>query len=236
MIEPVAEASFKNKVKEASIKGTLLFELVNDVQRFSKKAKVNICCDLGGRDGGNLILLERYGVKYNEAYVIDLFPRPIFKNLKYIRLDLSKDNLPFNDSSVDLVLLIEVIEHLIDPDFCLKEIKRILSPGGIAIITTPNLAWWPNILLLASASQPIFTEVSSRKIYGRKGSVVGHLRVFTYLSLLEMLLDFGFKILKYKTVRTSVTEQLPKFLQIIDLLVHKFNKRLGCDIYCVATK
>ena len=38
----------------------------------------------------------------------------------------------------DIVLLCEVIEHLMDPHKCLDEIRRVLKPGGLAIITTPN--------------------------------------------------------------------------------------------------
>ena len=38
----------------------------------------------------------------------------------------------------DVVLLSEVIEHTADPRACLKEVARILKPGGAAIITTPN--------------------------------------------------------------------------------------------------
>ena len=38
----------------------------------------------------------------------------------------------------DVVLLNEVIEHTVDPCACLKEVARILKPGGAAIITTPN--------------------------------------------------------------------------------------------------
>jgi SAM-dependent methyltransferase len=38
----------------------------------------------------------------------------------------------------DLVLMLEVIEHLPDIPHSLREIARVLKPGGIAIVTTPN--------------------------------------------------------------------------------------------------
>lgn len=50
--------------------------------------------------------------------------------------------LPFKDNSFDLVTLIEVIEHVEDPELMLKEIKRVLKPDGLLHVTTAN-KWWP---------------------------------------------------------------------------------------------
>jgi ubiquinone/menaquinone biosynthesis C-methylase UbiE len=46
--------------------------------------------------------------------------------------------LPFHDKSIDLILCVEVIEHVINPANLLKEIKRVLRPRGKFILTTPN--------------------------------------------------------------------------------------------------
>jgi SAM-dependent methyltransferase len=42
------------------------------------------------------------------------------------------------DSSLDLLLCWEVVEHLLEPPIALAEMARILKPGGYALITTPN--------------------------------------------------------------------------------------------------
>lgn len=47
-------------------------------------------------------------------------------------------NLPFPDLKFDLVFSFQVIEHVWDDLSFLKEIKRVLAPGGLAILTTPN--------------------------------------------------------------------------------------------------
>jgi SAM-dependent methyltransferase len=47
-------------------------------------------------------------------------------------------NLPFRDASFDLVLMLEVIEHLADIPHALHEIARVLKPDGAAILSTPN--------------------------------------------------------------------------------------------------
>ena len=48
------------------------------------------------------------------------------------------EKLPFQDSYFDIVICGEVIEHLKQPENCLKEIKRVLKNGGVSLISTPN--------------------------------------------------------------------------------------------------
>lgn len=48
-------------------------------------------------------------------------------------------NLPFADSSFDAVGALQAIEHLVETEEFLREIARVLKPGGVAYITTPNV-------------------------------------------------------------------------------------------------
>ena len=50
-------------------------------------------------------------------------------------------SLPFATASVDFVVSSECIEHTPDPPQAIAEMLRILKPGGVLFLTTPNLVW-----------------------------------------------------------------------------------------------
>jgi ubiquinone/menaquinone biosynthesis C-methylase UbiE len=115
------------------------------------------------------------------------------RGLPVVRASADDGGLPLASSSVDVVIMSELIEHLVDPDNALDEAWRVLAPGGMLLLSTPNLAAWYNRVLLAVGVQPLFTEVSLRGIYGRPGKeVVGHLRLFTRRALIGLLEAIGF--------------------------------------------
>ncbi|QEV17942.1 MULTISPECIES: class I SAM-dependent methyltransferase [Streptomyces] len=112
-----------------------------------------------------------------------------------VRGELTDGGLPFADKTADAVLFSEVIEHLVDPDSALDELRRVLRPGGHLMLSTPNLAAWYNRGLLLAGVQPVFSEVSLRGIHGRPGKeVVGHLRLYTARALREFVAASGFTV------------------------------------------
>ncbi|WP_405613029.1 methyltransferase domain-containing protein [Streptomyces sp. NBC_00076] len=114
-----------------------------------------------------------------------------------VRGELTGPGLPFAADCADAVLFSEVIEHLVDPDAALDEIRRILRPGGHLMLSTPNLAAWYNRALLLAGVQPVFSEVSLRAVHGRPGTeVVGHLRLYTARALREFVTAAGFEVVR----------------------------------------
>lgn len=74
-----------------------------------------------------------------EVEACDLNPeRFVLKNIVCRKVDLSK-KLPYDNECFDIVLLVEVIEHLYDPEHIVSELGRILKRNGKLIVTTPNV-------------------------------------------------------------------------------------------------
>ena len=61
-------------------------------------------------------------------------------NLVVKKCDFEIEKVPFEDNSINLIVFNEIFEHLrIDPIKTLKEVNRVMKPGAIMILTTPNL-------------------------------------------------------------------------------------------------
>lgn len=74
------------------------------------------------------------GLDYDEATVAHVKAR-------YPRVDIRHGNLaelPLDDTSVDVVVNFQVIEHLWDQAQFVSECFRVLRPGGVFLVSTPN--------------------------------------------------------------------------------------------------
>jgi SAM-dependent methyltransferase len=106
-------------------------------------------------------------------------------------------SLPLADGSVDVLLSLEVIEHLHDPDLLLDEARRVLRPGGALVLSTPRLDSLLVVVNLVAGLQPPGLDSSVRERYGNplgEGRPSGHLHLFTRRSLREALAAHGFTI------------------------------------------
>jgi SAM-dependent methyltransferase len=76
---------------------------------------------------------------------------------------------PFEDASVDVVHANQVIEHVQNLDHFVIELKRVLRPGGAAIVCTENLASWHNVAALTLGYEPFsLTNISDVRPLGNR--------------------------------------------------------------------
>ncbi len=204
--------------------------------------------DAGCGDGEIGRLLKDW--MHVDVYGIDISKRGVAmarkKGLKAKVADMSR-NIPFTSNSFDLVISSATIEHVTNPDVFLKEIYRVLKPGCIALISTPNLSFWLNRVLFFMGLYPLFLEASTeakvgygmykRFFYGMQ--LVGHIHVFTLPALKELLEYHKFSIRRVfgGTVDfvTPVSKVITFLYRTVDTCMTCFPS-LSSDIIIIAEK
>jgi len=152
-------------------------------------------------------------------------------------LDLSKGDdlekpLKIKPNTTDLVIALEIIEHLYDTDQFLSEIHRILKPKGTLILSTPNLASLPNRLRLLFGGYPKYLEFS------RAGA--GHIHLYTLPVLKSQLLNTKYLILDTTSPNflcPFITKSwFPVFLKEFCMALGDLVPSLGSHLIIVAQK
>jgi SAM-dependent methyltransferase len=132
--------------------------------------------------------LRRYGIEFCKANL-----DPVI-HVDDPAVQALPTRIPYDDGAFDFVFCTEALEHMLDPLVCLREISRVLSPGGCFLMTTPNLARAANrfkMLWGASINFPLH-----QSIMYNKGNWRPHLREYTIRELRALFEDAGFTPLR----------------------------------------
>ncbi len=112
---------------------------------FKDRARTKIF-DLGSASGTFLRQLHSGG--YRELYGVDLDDYVLAENkpmLKEFRTaDLNVERLPWPDESFDAVTAWCVLPHLENPFHAVREVRRVMKPGGLFVFTVPHLSSRPS--------------------------------------------------------------------------------------------
>jgi SAM-dependent methyltransferase len=116
-----------------------IYERVADViDRCPQRVSFKTLLDIGAGPGQLIGLLEeKFGFTASAVdYTDKLMKRP---GQKVDIVDLNTQGLPYPDNHFDVVTMTEVIEHLEHNREVLREISRVIKPGGLIVVTTPNI-------------------------------------------------------------------------------------------------
>lgn len=169
-----------------------------------------------GSGAGKLLQLvtERFGVRpFACDYTHKLMRSP---NQAVEIVDLNREPLPYPKDRFALVTCAETIEHLEHYRETIREIYRVLKPGGIAVISTPNILNLRSRLRYMTFGFPTLfgpLAVGEQNVH----SPAGHINPVAWFYLAHALLDAGFLNIKLevdKYQRRSLISFLLLYLPI----------------------
>jgi glycosyltransferase involved in cell wall biosynthesis/ubiquinone/menaquinone biosynthesis C-methylase UbiE len=109
---------------------------------------------------------------------------------RFLKADLNQGLPSELDGPFDLVVAGDVVEHLVDPERMLREVQRVLRPGGELVLSVPNFGHWYSRLRVAVGAFD----------YDRRGILdETHLRFFSRSSLRRMIRNAGYDLLELRS-------------------------------------
>jgi SAM-dependent methyltransferase len=145
-----------------------------------------------------LVLANYFGSDITDYIVQEVnyedFPRgkKCSTELKSFHFNIECDKFPFKDGEFDAVLFCEIIEHLlIDPVAVIQEIKRVLKPTGVLVLTTPNVSRLENVSKMIAGAN-IYDPYSGYGYYGRHNREYNKHELYLLLNYMGFTIDSMF--------------------------------------------
>lgn len=146
------------------------------------------------------------------THFVDLNPA----RKEVIRCNVDEERLPFPDNYFDEVYSKNLIEHLRNPGFALKEMKRVLRVGGRLVIITDNASYW--VWAVGKTHHGFYSSQFEND---------KHYSIYLPEHLINHLKYLGFKNINFKFISESdnlFVFLIDKFLQVTPLRRFGYKK------------
>ena len=129
--------------------------------------------------------------------------------IKFVQHDVARP-FPFANEAFDVVWCSEVLEHLFDPGFALREMQRVLAPGGRLLVTVPYHGVLKDVLIALFKWDEHFSPGNP------------HIRFFTRRTLSQLTQSAGF--VEIETTTCGMDKPLRDLIVATNILL-KARKR-----------
>ncbi len=156
----------KEAVFEPLLRRMRLAQVMPTLRRHPQCRLLDIGC------GWEAKLLRAVEPFVREGVGIDFKAPPLdHPKLRTLTMTL-EERLPFDDASFEVVTLLAVLEHLSSPEAMVREIARVLAPGGQVVLTVPSKAAKPVLEFLAYRLHVVSeSEIRDHKRYYDRASL-----------------------------------------------------------------
>jgi SAM-dependent methyltransferase len=136
--------------------------------------------DVGCGTGANLEMLSEFGAAEGVDVSEEALSFCQARGLENVKLGAA-EALPYDDNSFELVTGLDVVEHVDDDLAGLKEMRRVLRPGGCAVLFVPAFMF----------------------LWGVQDDISNHRRRYTLKELKQVLREAGFEVERATYVNIS---------------------------------
>ena len=158
-----------------------------------------------------LCFMDRFEALENLDYITADIESPLAK----VKMDLH--DIPFEEDTFDVIFCNHVLEHVDDDIQCLKEMKRVLKPGGWAILQIPFFFPLPKVTY---EDKSITDPKEREKAFGQDD----HVRIYGE-DYAERLASVGFKVEEEKLLEELDNSEKERFALPKQEIIYKVVKQ-----------
>lgn len=142
--------------------------------------------DIGCGQGG--LLRDARGLgKAREIHGVDLYvDQPPTDMDSFHLLNVEREDLPYPPAHFETIVMADVLEHLVDPWAVLPKVRELLAPGGVLVVSLPNIRELWTLWSIVVRRDFHYTD------YGILDRT--HLRFFCLRNMRELLEGAGFSV------------------------------------------
>ncbi len=122
------------------------------------------------------------------------------------------ERLPLADADFDLVVSIQVLEHLLDPAAGVRELARVLRPGGTLLLSTDNRAR----RLTQALNGPRWLVAAALRMRNHREKFLFPHRTFARREVVDLLEDAGLVVERVRTFRFSLVGASPGVRRLLN--------------------
>jgi 2-polyprenyl-3-methyl-5-hydroxy-6-metoxy-1,4-benzoquinol methylase len=194
--------------------------------------------EFGALGGGFAVqCAQSLGLERSQIYCCDFTPqllrRAAQRGFATCVWDLENGTRPpeLRPGTFNTILFCEIIEHLVAPDRTLGAVVELLAPGGLLLLTTPNLASLGNRIRLLRGKTPSLNPAPGAAIKA-PGSLAAydHLRVCVAEEWTYLLESLGLRVTRIEgctsSARTKATSMRRRLSVSLNVLLEQLPGRL----------
>jgi SAM-dependent methyltransferase len=143
---------------------------------------------------------QEFYKRFKKQSNLDYTTTDLYSPLADVKADIC--NLPFEDNTYDIILCNHVLEHIPDDTKAMKELYRVLKPGGMGVFQIPQ-----DIKRATTFTDDSITDPKERaKIFGQ----YDHVRIYG-LDYFDKLRSIGFRVEEVKYTETISPDLVDKY-------------------------